>query len=59
MREVNNLVRQTLPRSIEVSASVPDSLWSVVGDATQLHQVFMNLCVNARDAMPEGGTLTN
>lgn len=58
MREVNNLVRQTLPRSIEVSASVPDSLWSVVGDATQLHQVFMNLCVNARDAMPEGGTLT-
>jgi two-component system cell cycle sensor histidine kinase/response regulator CckA len=58
MREINNLVRQTLPRSIEISASVPDSLWSVWGDATQLHQVFMNLCVNARDAMPEGGTLT-
>jgi len=58
MREIHNLVRQTLPRSIEISTSVPDHLWSVWGDATQLHQVFMNLCVNARDAMPEGGTLT-
>ncbi len=58
MREIRNLVRQTLPRSIDISISVPDSLWSVWGDATQLHQVFMNLCVNARDAMPNGGTLT-
>jgi signal transduction histidine kinase/CheY-like chemotaxis protein len=58
LREIHNLVRQTLPRSIQISASVPDDLWSVWGDATQLHQVFMNLCVNARDAMPKGGKLT-
>jgi signal transduction histidine kinase len=36
----------------------PVSLWQVIGDFTQLHQVFMNLCVNARDAMPEGGVLS-
>jgi two-component system cell cycle sensor histidine kinase/response regulator CckA len=51
-------VKQTLPKSIEIITDVPDSLWAVWGDATQLHQVFMNLCVNARDAMPEGGTLS-
>lgn len=58
LRDVYNLVRQTLPRSIEISTSLPDNLWTVWGDATQLHQVFMNLCVNARDAMIEGGVLS-
>jgi two-component system cell cycle sensor histidine kinase/response regulator CckA len=58
LREIHKLVMQTLPKSIEISTDVPDNLWSVRGDATQLHQVFMNLCVNARDAMPNGGELT-
>ncbi|MEP0945613.1 MULTISPECIES: hybrid sensor histidine kinase/response regulator [Cyanophyceae] len=57
LADIRKLVQQTLPRSIDVYADVPDSLWPVWGDATQLHQVFMNLCVNARDAMPAGGTL--
>ncbi|PSR19868.1 hybrid sensor histidine kinase/response regulator [filamentous cyanobacterium CCP3] len=57
LADIRKLVQQTLPKSIDVYTDIPDSLWPVWGDPTQLHQVFMNLCVNARDAMPTGGTL--
>ncbi len=50
--------RDSLPGSIELVAEVPDDLYAVVGDATQLLQVLVNLATNARDAMPEGGRLT-
>jgi PAS domain S-box-containing protein len=59
LHEVGRVVKQTFPKSIRVSEDVnPPDLWMLSADATQLHQVFMNLCINARDAMPEGGTLT-
>ncbi|NJP09395.1 MAG: PAS domain S-box protein [Leptolyngbyaceae cyanobacterium RU_5_1] len=57
LSEVRKLVQQTFPKSIEVQTNIAPDLWVVSADATQLHQVLMNLCVNARDAMPEGGVL--
>ncbi len=56
--EIKQIVQQTFPKSIEVYTNIPQNLWSVSADATQLHQVLMNLVVNARDAMPNGGTLS-
>ncbi len=58
LREVEELIQETFPRNVVLETHLPDDLWQVQGDATQLQQVVMNLCVNARDAMPEGGRLT-
>lgn len=55
--EIRQIIKETFPKSIEVYTDIPPNLWTVSGDATQLHQVLMNLCVNARDAMLNGGTL--
>lgn len=55
--DIQQIATQTFPKSIEIYIDVPHNLWNVSGDATQLHQVLMNLCVNARDAMPTGGIL--
>ena len=58
IEEVVRIVGRTFPKDIIVSAQVQDGLWPVLGDRTQIHQVLLNLCVNARDAMPAGGKLT-
>ncbi|HEV8483681.1 MAG TPA: PAS domain S-box protein [Blastocatellia bacterium] len=58
INDIIRTLRDTLPKSIEIEFSTTEDLWPVVGDPTQLHQVLMNLCVNARDAMPHGGKLT-
>ncbi len=56
--DVEQLAQGTFPKSIEFRRNIDDNLCIVSADATQIHQVFMNLAVNARDAMPNGGTLT-
>ena len=57
VKEIVKILRETLPKSIEISFQIPNDLWMISADATQMHQVLMNLCVNARDAMPEGGAI--
>jgi PAS domain S-box-containing protein len=57
LRDMEKIIRETFPRNIQPELHAPRELWSVQGDPTQLHQALMNLCVNARDAMPHGGVL--
>lgn len=56
--EIKALLNHTFPKPVTIQVEMADDLWTVSGDATQFSQVLMNLCVNARDAMPAGGTLT-
>jgi len=56
--EIRRIVVETFPKSISLQEELDTGLWQVNADPTQLQQVILNLCVNARDAMPSGGTLT-
>ncbi len=57
VQEIVQMAKETFPKSIEIVVQTPKDLWVISGDGTQLQQVLLNLCVNARDAMPNGGTL--
>jgi PAS domain S-box-containing protein len=58
VRDMCAIIRETFPKNIVTKTDFPPVVWTVNGNRTQLHQVLMNLCVNARDAMSAGGTLS-
>lgn len=58
LKDLIQVLDETFPRSIVVKKNIAPDLWTIIADPTQIHQVFMNLCINARDAMPDGGILT-
>jgi len=58
LHELLEVMEQTFPKTIRLQDEIAANLWPLKANPTQLHQVVLNLCVNARDAMPSGGTLT-
>jgi PAS domain S-box-containing protein len=58
VRDMDNMMKGSFPKNIQLVVRSDSQLPTILGDATQLDQVVLNLCVNARDAMPNGGTLT-
>ncbi|MDO8543527.1 MAG: PAS domain S-box protein [Opitutaceae bacterium] len=57
LRDISSVIAGTFPKSITLEDYIPGDLWTIKANPTQIHQVLLNLCVNARDAMPNGGTL--
>lgn len=57
LKEIARVIKETFPKSIGLDPEFPHDLWTIQADPTQIHQVLLNLCVNARDAMPQGGRL--
>jgi PAS domain S-box-containing protein len=58
LQETRSVVLETFPKNIKLEDRIPGDLWPIAANPTQIHQVLLNLCVNARDAMPDGGRLT-
>jgi len=57
VKELSKILKETLPKMIEVDVQLDPQLKFVMADPAQIHQALLNLCINARDAMPQGGRL--
>ena len=57
VEQFRSLLAHTIPKTIEIELFVADDLHVINGDSTQIEQILMNLAINARDAMPDGGRL--
>ncbi|HVU36495.1 MAG TPA: ATP-binding protein [Opitutaceae bacterium] len=57
LRDIAAFVRLTFPKAITLETDIAADLWTVVASPSRIHQVLLNLCINARDAMPGGGVL--
>lgn len=57
LNDLENIIKDTFPKDIRLQFFIPNDTWTILGDPTQVHQILLNLCVNARDAMPNGGSL--
>ena len=58
LKDVEIIIKDTFPKDIRLQFFIPSDIWTIFGDPTQVHQIILNICVNARDAMPDGGSLT-
>jgi PAS domain S-box-containing protein len=58
IKDLVGVMKETLPKSITLRSEIDPALWIISADPTQIHQILMNLCINARDAMQSGGILT-
>ncbi len=56
-KEIIQITKETFPKNINIHFNIPNDLWPIEGDPTQLHQVLLNICINARDSMPDGGEI--
>jgi two-component system cell cycle sensor histidine kinase/response regulator CckA len=58
LRDTASVITETFPKNIRLEDRIPGSLWPIMANPSQIHQIALNLCVNARDAMPDGGKLS-
>jgi PAS domain S-box-containing protein len=57
LNDLRNIIRDTFPKDVRLTFEIASDPWTIFGDPTQVQQILLNLCVNARDAMPHGGEL--
>lgn len=55
--DIMNIIKPTFPKFISIESHLQDDLYKVIADRGKIHQAILNICMNARDAMPEGGML--